>query len=111
MNGGTNHSSGRGKQRGTNHSQENNVRWWLGEHLVSGPSCFCSWCGSQADTFSNHAVSCARSNLVLRHQMATRALERVVRLAGVTYQRKQSVDSSSDRPADLLLRIGPKEDL
>ena len=43
--------------------------------------------------------------------MTTRALERVLRLAGVTYQREQSVDSTSDRPADLLLRIGPKEDL
>ena len=75
------------------------LRWWLGERLLSTPSCPCSWCGSQADSFGDHAVSFPRSNLVLRHQVA------------VTYQREQRIDSSHNTPADLLIRAGPNEEL
>ena len=94
------------------------LRWWLGERLLSTPSCPCSWCGSQADSFGDnavsfgaHAVSCPRSNVVLRHQVAVRGLECMLSIAGITYQREQRVDSSHDRPADLLIRAGPNEEL
>jgi len=36
------------------------LHWWLGEHFF-GPSFSCSWCGSQADIFGDHAVSRSRS--------------------------------------------------
>ena len=64
----------------------------------------CPNCGSEADAYGVHAVTCQRSGAISRgHTMLRDTVAELFTLAGLPVTKEQHLPQSLDRPADLLL--------